>query len=587
MVGTLQRQLARAEDRPARADRRSAACPADRGRRAGRASGPRSRRAGATAGGSSSSWALSSIVSSCRLSNAISRIRRPAASSVPSGAQICEPQVLAPARARPPRSQRRSEPPVPPTSPPLPRAASNPPRPEATGTSAQTRSGVLEREVDRDPAAHRAARRARSRSTPARRGRRAGRERASTARPSGPARPCRTRGRRSAPPGNRRRRARANCVVPGPRVPEPRMQERPPPGPRRRTSYARRPPSTSTNRALAFTCVEPRRELRVRLLEQLGQHPRLADHRHEVRVAAPPRNDVPVQVVGDPGAGDPAEVHPDVEPVRSRLLAQRAHRSLHAAPRSPRSPRGRDPRGRRRGATAATSRWPGVVRVLGERSTNASSSAREDHAPLGVVAAGRSQKTQPSGRRLLGRLDVLHPPRDSRAGPSGSAPEAASASSRRERGLLDERRRRTSSNATPPVSVPSRSRTVRRPGLDLLVADHQRVRRLHQLRRADLLADGLLARRRRRAAGPASRSRAASACACSTWRSATGHEPHLLRREPQRERAGVVLDQHGAEPLERPEDRAVDHHRAVPLVVLARRTPSRTARAARSRTARS
>ena len=46
-------------------------------------------------------------------------------------------------------------------------------------------------------------------------------------------------------------------------------------------------------------------------------------------------------------------------------------------------------------------------------------------------------------------------------------------------------------------------------------------------------------------------------------------EPDLLGREPQRERAGVVLDQDPAEPLDRSEDRAVDHHRPVPLVVLA------------------
>ena len=48
-----------------------------------------------------------------------------------------------------------------------------------------------------------------------------------------------------------------------------------------------------------------------------------------------------------------------------------------------------------------------------------------------------------------------------------------------------------------------------------------------------------------------------------------GHEPDLLRREPQGERAAVVLDQHGAEPIEGAEDRAVDHHGPVTLVVVA------------------
>src|SRR5918994_754033 len=47
------------------------------------------------------------------------------------------------------------------------------------------------------------------------------------------------------------------------------------------------------------------------------------------------------------------------------------------------------------------------------------------------------------------------------------------------------------------------------------------------------------------------------------------HQTHLLGREPERERAPIVLDQHGAEALDRPEDRTMDHHRAVPLVVLA------------------
>ena len=42
---------------------------------------------------------------------------------------------------------------------------------------------------------------------------------------------------------------------------------------------------------------------------------------------------------------------------------------------------------------------------------------------------------------------------------------------------------------------------------------------------------------------------------------------HLHRREPQRERAGVVLDEDGEEPLDRAEQRAVDHDRPVPLVV--------------------
>ena len=48
---------------------------------------------------------------------------------------------------------------------------------------------------------------------------------------------------------------------------------------------------------------------------------------------------------------------------------------------------------------------------------------------------------------------------------------------------------------------------------------------------------------------------------------------HLDRREPQRHRPGVVLDQDADEALERAEDRPVQHDRHVARVVLARRTP--------------
>ena len=45
--------------------------------------------------------------------------------------------------------------------------------------------------------------------------------------------------------------------------------------------------------------------------------------------------------------------------------------------------------------------------------------------------------------------------------------------------------------------------------------------------------------------------------------------PHLLRREPQRERAGEVLDQDRDEPFERAIHRAMDDHRPMLVVVLA------------------
>ncbi len=49
---------------------------------------------------------------------------------------------------------------------------------------------------------------------------------------------------------------------------------------------------------------------------------------------------------------------------------------------------------------------------------------------------------------------------------------------------------------------------------------------------------------------------------------AHGNDLHLGRREPGREVAAAVLDQHADEALQRPERGAVDHHRPLPLVVL-------------------
>ena len=49
-----------------------------------------------------------------------------------------------------------------------------------------------------------------------------------------------------------------------------------------------------------------------RLDERLGEHLHVREHRHEVRVARPARNDVQVDVVDDPGARGAAEVPADV-----------------------------------------------------------------------------------------------------------------------------------------------------------------------------------------------------------------------------------------------------------------------------------
>ena len=49
----------------------------------------------------------------------------------------------------------------------------------------------------------------------------------------------------------------------------------------------------------------------------------VADDRHEVGVAGPARHEMQVHVVGDAGAGRPAEIHPDVDALGLIDLAQR------------------------------------------------------------------------------------------------------------------------------------------------------------------------------------------------------------------------------------------------------------------------
>ena len=70
-------------------------------------------------------------------------------------------------------------------------------------------------------------------------------------------------------------------------------------------------------------------------------------------------------------------------------------------------------------------------------------------------------------------------------------------------------------------------------------------------------------------AGPRPRSAAARLRGIVVGVGGDGRHHHLHRREPQREGAGVVLDQHAEEPLHRAEDRPVQHHRPVLLAVLA------------------
>ena len=190
--------------------------------------------------------------------------------------------------------------------------------------------------------------------------------------------------------------------------------------------------------------------------------------------------------------------------------------------------------------------------------------AREDLRPL-VVALGRQVAEDAAlvvGRPLAASMySIRHgdqmrstavrtPTGSSRRVPASSTSAATNAS-----------------NATPLVSVPSRSRTVSSP-------TRSPCRRSRARRAPSRPApSGPSCRRSRRSRRPSAADRPRGSRAAEPARARRAgrppDEPDLLRREPERERAGVVLDQHRGEPLERAEDRPVDHHRPVPLVVLA------------------
>ena len=216
---------------------------------------------------------------------------------------------------------------------------------------------------------------------------------------------------------------------------------------------------------------------------------------------------------GMPAPAPRAQVQTHVEPVRLGCLAQRPDRSLDqhlhlrglvgaSAPRDrPRA--GAGPPGGARGCrgTCSTRRRPSAP-VASTRSGSRSGTTQKTHAP---------SVTPRSSER---RTDVLHPPRTPEVIHSGGS--EVGLLERPARRLRRAARRRDRRTPRPRCSVPARSRTVYSAGLELLVADHQRVRRLHQLRRPDLLADRFLRIVDERPADPASLALAASSSQCST-----------------------------------------------------------------------
>ena len=140
-----------------------------------------------------------------------------------------------------------------------------------------------------------------------------------------------------------------------------------------------------------------------------GQRLGLGDDREEVRVRAPPRHDVLVQVLVDAGAGDAALVHAEVEAVAARHRAQHAHRLL-----GERADLGDLLVGR----LVVRARCGGTGRPAGGRScTGTGSAARRRCVPRATISAsssdisGAAQNGHVVAQRLGPGLDVRHPVR--------------------------------------------------------------------------------------------------------------------------------------------------------------------------------
>jgi len=98
------------------------------------------------------------------------------------------------------------------------------------------------------------------------------------------------------------------------------------------------------------------------LLQQLGHRLRSADHGKEVRIASPAGHDMLMQMRGNPGTGERALVHADVESVRARHLPKGLHAALGEF-RELTSLLGSEVRVVRDVAVGADEHVPGVVRV--------------------------------------------------------------------------------------------------------------------------------------------------------------------------------------------------------------------------------
>ena len=62
----------------------------------------------------------------------------------------------------------------------------------------------------------------------------------------------------------------------------------------------------------------------VERLQRLGNHPHVLQEGHEIRVAVPPRDEMPMQVAGEPRSRRPPEIESDVKAVRTQHAAVKA-----------------------------------------------------------------------------------------------------------------------------------------------------------------------------------------------------------------------------------------------------------------------
>ena len=269
-----------------------------------------------------------------------------------------------------------------------------------------------------------------------------------------------------------------------------------------------------------------------------------------------------MHVAGDARTRGPADVDADVDAV-GRVGAVRARWWRPGSAPSPRSASSRvSPARSASWRSGATIRCPDVYGYA-FITANAWSSRASTSASVGVRdRRARRTGTHRSRRRRSSANPSMYVARHPAQRRSSLIRSHARRRPRRSRATNSSTARRARARSLPARFTP----TV--PCVDVVVADDEHVGHLLQLGAPDARAPSVSA------CASTISTRKPSARSRSTSRArvvvvAVGDRQHrdLHRREPRRERAGVVLDEDREEPLDRAEQRAVDHHRPVALVV--------------------